>query len=855
LHLRREAQRLATLAHDFAAATVHGDDYLPPALACASFALRLLERRNPSTCAAALRLASATPPCDQLFDVLHSLAKQDLLIAARAMAEEFSGDGDAEQITQFVEHFLAAFDEPARRRHGVYYTPAIIAEYLVARADAALADHFPAIGGVAGAAEIFDPAVGTGVFPLAAIDQIHATLAARWRADGEPDDALAERWDDYVRTSLLQRLRGYELMPAAQVVAQLLIGERLAAYGFRPQAGDRLRIDVADALSFTRNPVRGPSVPMTQALSPRERRREGPVVVLGNPPYRGVSASEHAWVDDLLRGNSPAGKKVASYFHVDGEPLGEKKHWLHDDYVKFFRLAHWRIEQAGAGVVAFVTNHGYLDNPTFRGMRCGLLETFNEFEVVDLHGNVKHGAAARDESVFTTQQGMALSLLIAGPDKKRPHVVRRADLRGSRREKLDLLSQPDVAAIAFDAIRPQAPNYFFHAESTAHNGEYERFWPIDEILPVNTTAIVTARDSLVIAFTREELVQRLARFRDLSIPDEQIRRDLFPRSRTGKYPPGDTRGWKLRNAREQLAADDRWQENIRTCLYRPFDRRYIYWSPSMIDWPRPDVMRHMEADGNLAIVCRRQQVRGAPCNFFWIADDLVIDGYIRSDNRGSESIFPLWLAPTPSFNRDPTGSAELPNTSSAPYALPVGSRLNEGIIADIDLRRLLPYAYAVFHSSKYRERYAERLTSQFPHIPPPPSRAIFEELAALGDTLIDLHLLRVPLPAATVQLNGDANCIVAPGYPQFLRDAVALAPGAKFESISPAAWQFQVGAHQVLRKWLKDRRGRKLSPNDAAHYARMVASVERTLTILPQIDAAIAPFNTQARSASEGSDS
>ena len=154
--------------------------------------------------------------------------------------------------------------------------------------------------------------------------------------------------------------------------------------------------------------------------------------------------------------------------------------------------------------MAFVTNHGYLDNPTFRGMRCGLLETFPYIDVVDLHGNVKHGAAERDESVFTTQQGMALSLLIAPPECKSQPVVRRADLRGPRAEKLAHLAAPNGDAIAFDSIQPQAPQYGFHHEAVPRAHEYEQFWPIDEIMPVNTTAIVTARDALVIAFTRED---------------------------------------------------------------------------------------------------------------------------------------------------------------------------------------------------------------------------------------------------------------------------------------------------------------------------------------------------------------
>lgn len=812
-YLRRAAQRLAALTQQFAATTAIEDPRLPPAIACAAFTLRILHRRSATTSAAAVQLAQATSPCDNVLESLVSLADDELAIATRAIADELGDDEVAtEHITQFVEHFLAAHDEPARRRHGVYYTPQVVAEYLVARADAAMSQHFPASGGLAGAGEIFDPAVGTGVFPLAAIDRIYTSLAAQWRGEGESDAAIDERWDDYVRTSLLYRLCGCELMPAAQVVAQLLVGERLAAYGFRPLADDRLRIDVADAL----------------LPAPSERQQESPVVVLGNPPYRGVSASEHAWIDELLRGRSPDGRSVASYFHIDGQPLGEKKHWLHDDYVKFFRLAQWRIEQAGAGVVALVTNHGFLDNPTFRGMRCGLLKTFNNIEVVDLHGNVKHGAVERDESVFTTQQGMALSLLVATPHQSVEHRVRRADLRGPRAGKLAQLRSTDTGAIDFVEVRPRSPQYFFHAEAAAHNDEYQQFWPIDEVMPVNTTAIVTARDSLVIAFTCEELIERLARFRDVSIPDEQIRRELFPRSRTGKYPPGDTRGWKLRVAREQLAADDRWREKIRTCLYRPFDRRYIYWSPTMIDWPRPEVMRHMEAGDNLAIVCRRQQVRGAPCNFFWIADNLVIDGYIRSDNRGSESIFPLSLV---------GDNAVGMRSNFAPECLASVERQ----LGPVTPLQLFQYFYAIFHSSAYRSRYAEPLASGFPRVPLVRSPALFQKLSKLGEALIALHLPgEHALVANSLQLHGTGTNRVDAGYPKFSRDAVAINPQQHFATIAEDAWLFQVGAHQALRKWLKDRRGRVLSPAEITAFRQIACSIAQTVDRMQDIDRAVA---------------
>src|SRR4030067_678833 len=155
-----------------------------------------------------------------------------------------------------------------------------------------------------------------------------------------------------------------------------------------------------------------------EATSANQVKKETPVmVVLGNPPYSGLSANTGEWIAGLLRGiDSTTGQKTGSYFEVNGQPLNERKHWLNDDYVKFIRFAQWRIEQTGYGVLAFVTNHGYLDNPTFRGMRQSLMQSFDDIYLLDLHGNSKKKEKApdggKDENVFDIQQGGAIGIFV-----------------------------------------------------------------------------------------------------------------------------------------------------------------------------------------------------------------------------------------------------------------------------------------------------------------------------------------------------------------------------------------------------------------------------------------------------------
>ena len=144
------------------------------------------------------------------------------------------------------------------------------------------------------------------------------------------------------------------------------------------------------------------------------------MVVLGNPPYSGESANKGEWIENLLKGRDGE-RKTGNYFEVDGQPLGEKNSkWLNDDYVKFIRFAQWRIERTGEGVLGFVTNHSYLDNPTFRGMRNSLMATFDEIYLLDLHGNAKKKErtpnGGKDENVFDIQQGVSIGLFVKHKD-------------------------------------------------------------------------------------------------------------------------------------------------------------------------------------------------------------------------------------------------------------------------------------------------------------------------------------------------------------------------------------------------------------------------------------------------------
>src|SRR5690606_13668388 len=213
-------------------------------------------------------------------------------------------------------------------------------------------------------------------------------------------------------------------------------------------------------------------------------KRDVPVmVVLGNPPYSGHSPNTGDWITRLLRGEDTlTGRPTESYFEVDGEPLGEKNpKWLNDDYVKFVRMAQEQIARTGQGVLAFVTNHGFLDNPTFRGMRQSLMTAFDRLYVLDLHGNAKKKETApgggRDENVFDIMQGVAISVFVRLPEHSVAAAeVYHADLWGALADKYDTLDAGDVTTTGWTRLDPRTPFYLFKPVDRQFRDEYEAGW-------------------------------------------------------------------------------------------------------------------------------------------------------------------------------------------------------------------------------------------------------------------------------------------------------------------------------------------------------------------------------------------
>lgn len=760
-------------------------------------------------------------------------------------------------VVHFYETFLAAYDPKMREARGVYYTPEPVVGYIVRSVDSILRRDFGMKEGLAHAKritlkrpkvpgqgkgkgtgkglesyethrlQILDPATGTGTFLYTVIHKIR-----------EHFDGNAGAWPGYVADHLLPRLYGFELLMAPYTVAHMKLGLELGETGYDFASDQRLGVYLTNTLE---EPSEMTGLPLfTQWLAEESRaaasiKRDAPVmVVLGNPPYSGQSANTGDWITGLMRGHDSINNcNTESYFEVDGKPLGERNpKWLNDDYVKFMRFAQWRIQRTGYGVLAYVTNHGYLDNPTFRGMRESLMRGFDDIYLLDLHGNTKKQETTpeggTDENVFDIQQGVAIGIFVRRENRERDdgHRARvfHADLFGLRKEKYAVLDATDVEATEWTELTPGSPNYYFVPANNELAAEYLKGWKITEAMPVNSVGIVTARDSLTIRFDAEDVwhvVNELT-----SVPEADARAKFNLQK--------DSSEWKLTDAKQDLQDSGPKRNLVLPISYRPFDTRFTYFtgrSRGFHGRPRMQVMQHLLPSSESFIVSR--QSNAATWTNVGAATGLV--DHCAVSNRTSEigSVFPLWLLPDQLLDTE----IESTRANLAPEFLSALGSLIDTATPD----SALTWIYAILHSPSYRARYAEYLKRDFPHIPLTTSRELFEALSTFGEELLNLHTMKKSLPRITTfEVTGDNSV-----------DKVRWAPGKDgtgrvyinadqyFGKVPDAVWETHIGSYRVADKWLKDRRGRSLTYDDLEHYQSVIAALARTLEIQADIDDAI----------------
>ncbi len=769
----------------------------------------------------------------------------------------------------FYETFLAAYNPAKRKARGVWYTPEPVVNFIVRAVDDVLKSEFGLPDGLADTSkvtvdwdtgqtdkkgkpvtirkdvhrvQVLDPATGTGTF-LAEVVKLVA---------GRVKGIAPGQWSGYVEKDLIPRLHGFELLMASYAMCHMKLDMMLTELGYQP-SGTPPRLSVYLTNSLEEGERVEQTLPFARWISEEAKgantiKRDQPIMcVIGNPPYSGHSSNKGAWIEGLM-----ADYKVSPELK---RPAQAK--WLSDDYVKFIRLAEHMIAKTGEGVLGFITNHGYLDNPTFLDMRNHLRQTFDRIHVLDLHGNSKKKEVApdgsADKNVFDIQQGVAIIIAVkrkaTGKDEKKLAEVFHGDLWGNRDAKYAALWGSDVTALAADEVSLESPPWRFKPSDKALEASYAAGFSIADLFSPNgrpAPGIVTTQDEFAISWSAADAAGKVERL--LSTQSEAEARQLFRLCSQSQ--------WNYAAAKGALS-DGSWREAITSVAYRPFDTRKTVFNNHVAVHRRERVMRHLAGTANIALCTSGN----ADCLGSPYYDAAILVSHPTDFNffrRGGAYTFPLYLYSDPNdpvytdsghldesirINFEPKLYAKIRAAAGLDGPSPAPDGTDAFRRATGDARphevQVFDYIYGVLHCPAYRETYREFLKVDFPRVPFPPSPDVFRRVSEQGEALRRLHLMEEAAIGETPYVfEGEGNNVV--DQPRHDGGTVWINATQGFAGVPDVAWTFHIGGYQPAQKWLKDRKGRELGWDDIRHYQRIIKILAETDRIMREIELPLA---------------
>lgn len=743
-------------------------------------------------------------------------------------------------IIHFYETFLSEYDPKLRKARGVWYTPEPVVNFIVRAVDDILKTEFDLPQGLADNSktkikvevqgkkveqevhrvQILDPATGTGTFLAEVIKQIHEKFKGQ--------EGI---WSNYVENHLIPRLNGFELLMASYAMAHLKLDLLLTETGYKSTKEQRFRVYLTNSLEEY-HPETGTLFAnwlSTEANEANRIKRDTPVmVVLGNPPYSGISSNNGEWISNLIE----------EYKYIDGIHFKERKHWLNDDYVKFIRYGQYYIEKNGSGILAYINPHGFLDNPTFRGMRWNLLQTFDKIYTIDLHGNTKKNETAPDGSpdinVFDIMQGVAITFFIKTGKKRKGTngQLLHYEIFGKRENKYEFLMEKSIHSISFKELTPEKPYLFFIPKNNTGKITYEKGFRIDSLFLKSVTGIVSMGDNFIIEENLTDLKKRLEIFVNNGMSEEYLNNHYGLGKNYAEWITQNRLSLKIENSK------------FTKLSYRIFDDRYTYFDNKLLWRWRVDVMKHFLKGPNIGIDLCRQIVSEKYTHIF-ITNKIVDDSFVSNKSRERGYVYPLYIysendgqqsienisTRTPNLNKD------IVNLISRHLTLDFSEEkeVSRIMFAPIDL---LDYIYSTLHSPKYRITYNEFLRIDFPYIPYPTNKDTFWKLVDLGSQLRQLHLLESPkvdqyITKYPVSGSNEVDKL------KYTNSRVYINDTQYFEGVPEVAWNFYIGGYQPAQKWLKDRKGRTLSFDDILHYQKIIVALTETDRLMREIDEVI----------------
>lgn len=758
----------------------------------------------------------------------------------------------------FYETFLASYDPKLREIRGVYYTPASVVSFIINAIDLTLQKDFSKTGLNQAMSDktitLLDFATGTGTFLLESFRK-----ALKESNKNSPK---------YNPKALIDRFYGFEFLIAPYTIAHLKISQSLKEeFDTELKDSESLNITLTNTLYFSKekdelnkqNNLFAGMIELTEEFKKAQKLKEQEILIItGNPPYSGASSNKGLYEDEirisyglepklasltkaeqqaLQRYFANKSKDNAKTFKsiLDRHKLQNEKNpkWLLDDYVKFIRFAESKIQHQGGGIFAFISNNSFLDNPTFRGMRYHLLQSFDKMYILDLHGNARKKETTpsgdKDDNVFDIMQGVSINIFIkTKQDSKNLAKLYHAEIYGKRKEKYNFLYEHTLDSIEWKELKPQEPFYLFVPQDENLRAEYDKGYSIKDMFRMNGVGICSKRDHIAFHNTKENLKNMLRDFMTKS------KEELYRIYDIGE----DSRDWKLDSAIETIKENqDNLDSFIMQCNYRPFDTRWTYYidkSRAFMAYPVYDIFEHFLEGENLGLVCYRT------CGASGLDNIFISKGIIDLHFIGSGSqIFPLYLYPTQRAKNtlqkqgfDITSFETKIENFTPSFREFIDSKYKEHFSPET----ILGYLYALLFHKDYREKYIDFLKVDFPKISFVESKELFLQLSALGNSLITLHLLKeqdlppIGEPLYKDTANKDLK-ISAITYAKETKE-LFINKSLYFEKVESSVWEYKIGGYQVLDKYLKSHKDEEIN---FEYFQKIIQTLHKSLEIEREI--------------------
>ncbi|MDP8202363.1 MAG: type ISP restriction/modification enzyme [Candidatus Tenebribacter burtonii] len=714
----------------------------------------------------------------------------------------------------FYEDFLGEFDAKKRKSRGVYYTPEEVVSFITRSINKILIEKFNKQDGfIDSSVTVLDFAIGTGTFLVMIFNLIFEKID---KNDG--------RFTKIIQDHILKNFYGFEYLVAPYAVCHLKLSQLLKDKGYDLKKDERFNVYLADTLDDAE-----PQIDLHMPVISREgekalkiKKEKDILVITGNPPYNSKSRNNKDWITELNKIYKPKDEKNV-------QPLN-------DDYIKFIRYAHWKIEQNGKGVFGFISNNSFINGLIHRKMRNELLKCFDEIYILNLHGNSRIGENAPDggidQNVFDIMQGVSINIFVKNEteDQNEQCKIYYSDCFGKREQKYEFLLANDINSVEWKLIDYNDFNDEFNKTRWAAKRfednlsfftqmndvdlikDYGNFWGITEIFENYKSGIQTGNDNLFIKFDFQKASKIYDDMSKLDVDDFKI-----------KYEFNPSDGWGFESKYKNLE-----YLKLTDVYYRPFDIRNIIYSYALRRNSN-EIMQHFLKEDNVGLCFIRNDYGAESFNFFSVTDKLIDIHTIG----GQSYIAPLYL-----YNEiedDDLFAKETHLNKQVNFTNEFVKFINEKYSFKPTPEEIIGYIYAVLHSPTYREKYLELLKIDFPRVPFIDNEEQFKKLAELGTELIEHHLLKKTYPDNPIKLIGKADQVNVETI-NYIEEKIQINPNLYFYPVKPEVWDFYIGGYKVLEHWLKSRKGRELSYQEIEHFIKVCNVIEKTVMLMNDID-------------------